>query len=352
MSRILVALSGGVDSAVAALLLKQKGHAVTGLYMRTWMHEASVLADCPWKEDMESARQAAAHIGIEFQVQNMMDAYSQHVVHELVEGYRHGLTPNPDILCNQHVKFGVLLEYAMAHGYDYLATGHYCRKSADNNAILEGLDPLKDQSYFLAFIPPAALTKVLFPIGELTKPQVRSIATAAGLPNAQRKDSQGICFLGKVPINDFLKAYIPDAPGPIMNLEGKLLGTHQGLHRYTLGQRHGIGIPSNADFEHYVVVRKDYTTHTLYLAFERPLMPELYTSHIRVTRLHFLTADIPSHSLLARPRYRDPATPITLEYHSDHTASVRFESPQRALAAGQVIAFYKDSQLIGGAQYL
>lgn len=358
--KVLVALSGGVDSAVAALLLKDQGHTVSTVYMRTWMsEEEAILADCPWAQDRQSAQAVADYLGLPFEMLNMVEVYKQQVVEALIDGYKQGLTPNPDIFCNQQVKFGALLDYALQEGFDYLATGHYCRKgnTPEGRATLhEGHDPAKDQSYFLARVEEKRLQRALFPVGELHKKEVRAKAQAAGLPNAQRKDSQGICFLGKVPINDFLRHYIPDKPGKIVNLEGKTLGEHAGLHRYTLGQRRGLNIPSNTDFEHYVVVKKDFDENLLVLGFEAEASG-LYQDNAKLGELHslvdpseWLKAGI-SLPILARTRYQEPTQPVLWTYKGQGAGEVLFPRPQRALTPGQVLAFYRGDQLIGSGVY-
>ena len=358
MERVLVALSGGVDSAVAALLLKNEGYEVSCVFMRTWMDEASqgVFADCPWKADMESAREVADYLSLPFEVINLIDDYREKVVEYLVEGYKSGITPNPDIMCNREIKFGVLLDYAISKGFDKLATGHYCRvktRCDGNVELLEGMDPNKDQSYFLAMVKQEALKRVLFPIGEYNKAEIRAIAKEYNLPNADRKDSQGICFLGKVPINEFLKQYIPESPGPIVDTAGKYLGEHKGLHRYTIGQRKGIGIPSNRDFEKYVVVAKDYESNTLRVAFDKPDAPGLYTKEAMLRDLHFINEPITDKiELLARPRYRDPAQEVVYVPLQNGQARIIFKEEQRALASGQVLALYQGNVLIGSGYYI
>ncbi len=227
MKNILVAMSGGVDSAVAALLLSKQGHRVTGAYIRTWISEEEVFSDCPWQREIKDARAVAESIGIDFLVLNFIREYHEKVVHYMVEGYRNGTTPNPDAICNREMKFGVFLDYALSHGYDGVATGHYCRIAHDAGGgleLLEGFDKNKDQSYFLALVRREQLKRVLFPTGDLTKPEVRELARQARLPNAEKKDSQGICFLGKVRIADFLSGYIEDQPGEIVTARGRVLG--------------------------------------------------------------------------------------------------------------------------------
>ncbi|HTB63482.1 MAG TPA: tRNA 2-thiouridine(34) synthase MnmA [Opitutales bacterium] len=361
MARILAALSGGVDSAVAAWLLREQGHDVVGAYMRTWMHEegSTLFADCPWERDMEDARAVAGKIGIPFHVFNLIEDYRERVVDYLVSGYATGRTPNPDCMCNREIKFGVLENHATRLGCEFVATGHYVRRreNADGSVdALTGVDGNKDQSYFLALVRQENLRRALFPIGNLRKPEVRELARQAGLPNAERKDSQGICFLGRVPVNTFLDQYIAENPGPIVTPAGRALGTHRGLHRYTLGQRHGIGVPSNTDHKAYVVVAKDLSRNALVVAFDEPDAPGLWGREFSVRELHWtnrtLTAGVP-HPLLGRPRYRDPAVAATLlvdEKDAAH-AQLVFAEPQRALASGQIVALYHGDLLLGGAVY-
>lgn len=358
MARLLVALSGGVDSAVAALLLQQQGHEVHAAYMRTWMNEegGKLLGECPWEEDVVNARGVAEKLGIPFRVLDLIRDYRERVVEYLVDGYQRGLTPNPDIMCNREMKFGVFLRQALADGFDGIATGHYARTQRREDGsvdILEGLDPNKDQSYFLALLRQEQAQKAWFPIGNLQKKEVRALALAAEFPNAARKDSQGICFLGNVKINDFLALYVPDRPGPIVNHDGKTVGEHRGLHRYTIGQRKGIDVPSNTDFEHYVVVAKDFETNTLHVAFERPNLPGLYTDHALVDRLSWINQPVAeARDLLVRVRYRDPATPAHFAPDGRGGAKIIFKETQRGLAKGQVLAVYDGSTLLGGGVFL
>lgn len=355
--KILVALSGGVDSAVAALLLQHSGYEVSAAYMRTWMNEEGndILADCPWEEDIRQAEAVARHLGIPFQVVNLIQDYRERVVEYLVEGYRMGITPNPDIMCNREMKFGVFRDFAKKEGFDAVATGHYCRRreNADGSFdLLAGLDPNKDQSYFLALVRQEQLRNARFPIGELLKPRVREIARERDLPNAKRKDSQGICFLGKVNINDFLRCYIPDRPGAIVHaVTGQILGEHQGLHHFTIGQRHGIGVPSNTDNEHFVVVSKDFEANELKIAFDRPESPGLWGNEFQLERLSWVNAPVSeTRDLQARVRYRDP--PVEAKYLPlAGGGRIIFPEAQRALARGQVCALYDGPVLLGGGFY-
>lgn len=355
MQKILVGLSGGVDSAVAALLLQQQGYEVSGAYIRTWMNEEMPLADCPAQQDIEDSRAVAAHLGIDYRIVNLVNEYREHVVNYLVEGYQNGITPNPDIMCNREMKFGIFQKYALDNGFDGIATGHYVRKCADSDGnfdIIEGTDKNKDQSYFLALLKQQQINRALFPVGELDKPEVRELAEKHKLPNATKKDSQGICFLGDMPINRFLEYYIEDKPGNIVSTEGQVLGLHRGLHRYTAGQRRGIGVPSNTNNEFYVVVGFNLQQNELIVAFDKPDSPGLYTSEVELYGLNFLNKQISeTRKLLAKPRYRDASQAITYTPTGPDSASVVFDEPQRALAPGQILALYDKEILLGGGFY-
>jgi len=355
MQKILVALSGGVDSAVAALLLKEQGYEVSGAYIRTWMNEEMPLADCPAQQDIEDSRAVAAHLGIDYEIVNLVNEYRDHVVDYLVDGYKRGITPNPDMMCNREMKFGIFQDYALKQGFDGIATGHYVRKTtqADGSQdLLEGRDPNKDQTYFLALLRQSQIRKANFPVGELEKSRVRALARDHRLPNADKKDSQGICFLGDMNISRFLEHYIEDKPGNIVNTDGKVLGRHRGLHRYTTGQRRGIGVPSNTDNEFYVVTALDMERNELVVAFDRPESPGLFTSEVELYGLSFVNQPVTeSKRLLAKPRYRDPSQAITYTPLGDGTARVTFDEPQRALSPGQILALYDGEKLLGGGFY-
>lgn len=355
MKKILVALSGGVDSAVAAWLLREQGYDISGAYIRTWMNEEMPLADCPAQQDIEDSRAVAAHLGIDYEIVNLVNEYREHVVNYLVDGYKRGITPNPDMMCNREMKFGIFQDYAIKAGFDGIATGHYVRKLANDDGsqdLLEGLDKNKDQTYFLALLRQAQIRNALFPVGELVKPRVREIAQEQKLPNARKKDSQGICFLGDMNISRFLEHYIEDRPGDIVNPEGKVLGRHRGLHRYTTGQRRGIGVPSNTDNEFYVVTKLDIERNELVVAFDKADSPELFSNEVEVYGLSFVNRPINEvRQLQAKPRYRDPSQAIKYTPLAEGRAKVVFDKPQRALSSGQILALYDGDKLLGGGFY-
>lgn len=354
--KTLVALSGGVDSSVAALLLKREGHEIAGVYMKNWINEDNVVGHCPWMQDIEDARRVADRIGIEFQVVNLMRDYRERVVHYLLDGYARGLTPNPDVMCNREIKFGVLRAWAHDHGFGAIATGHYARRveSADGRCdLLEGCDKNKDQSYFLALLDQAQLRDACFPIGHLEKPELRRLAREAGLATAEKKDSQGICFIGEVKMHDFLRAYVPENPGPILRASDEHpLGEHRGLHYFTLGQRKGIGVPSNTDGQAYVVVGKRATDNALLVAFDQPAAPGLFQREVSVHDLSWTgEAVTATRALEGRVRYRDPRVAITFTPEPGGSAHIAFRKPQRALASGQIFALHDGERLLGGGVY-
>ena len=337
--KVIVAMSGGVDSSVAAALLKKAGFEVIGMFMKCWSAEFSLA--CTSKQDERMARLAAAHLNIPFYALNLIDEYKKRVVNYLLEGYKKGITPNPDAMCNKEIKFGLFFEKAMQLGASYVATGHYSR--IKDGKLLEGSDKEKDQSYFLSFIKPEVLNRVLFPIGEYTKPQVRELAKKFGLPNAERKDSQGICFVGEVNVLDFLKQYLPVKPGNIIDASGTVLGTHEGAHYYTIGQRKGIGLGGGP----YYVVQKDIDRNILVVSKDEE---GLYQKELMIKDMNWFSENTKDNPLQvdARIRYRQQLAPALLLKTGENAYKLTFQQAQRAVTPGQVAALYQDTQLIAG----
>ncbi|MDA7922487.1 tRNA 2-thiouridine(34) synthase MnmA [Verrucomicrobiales bacterium] len=354
MASVLVGMSGGVDSSVAAAMLLEQGYEVVGGYMKNWTNEEGLPGDCPWEQDIRDAREVCEYLGIEFRILSLMDEYRDRVVEYLLSGYRDGITPNPDVMCNREMKFGIFREFSMAQGFDHVATGHYAqiRKNVDESFDIYRGAKGKDQTYFLALLEQEQFRKALFPIGHLPKPEVRKEAQRFGVPVADKKDSQGICFIGDIKMSDFLGHYIDINPGDIITLDGKKVGGHQGLHLHTLGQRKGLGVPSNTYGKAYVVVEKRPATNELVVAFDEPETPGLYATRCRVGSISVTNRALSGTSdVLVQPRYRCEASPVTLDFVDDDTAEVTFEIPQRALTPGQICGFYEGEKLLGGGVF-
>ncbi|WP_035602188.1 tRNA 2-thiouridine(34) synthase MnmA [Haloferula sp. BvORR071] len=355
MSKVLVGLSGGVDSSAAAALLIEQGHEVYGAFMKNWINAEGLPGDCPWEQDLEDALAVARKLGIEFRVVDLIDQYKERIVDYLVEGYRQGITPNPDVWCNREMKFGVFLDYALEQGFETVATGHYARKrtlSDGHSAILRGADPNKDQSYFLALMTAFQADHALFPAGELLKPEVREVARHFDLPTAGKKDSQGICFIGDIKMSDFIRHYIPDKPGQIVDLNGRVMGEHRGLHLYTLGQRKGHGVASPREGMAYVVVAKDLENNRLVVGWDESDTPGLYASECVIGSVSTLGVSFDSpRNLEAQPRYRARAERAHITPLEDGKLHLRFLSPQRAVAPGQICGFYEGGRLLGGGVF-
>ena len=352
MSKVMVGLSGGVDSAVAAALLVEQGHEVVGGYMKNWMNEEGIPGDCPWEQDIDDGHAVAKALGIEFRVIDLIDQYKEKIVEYLVNGYEEGLTPNPDVWCNREMKFGVFLDYAMSQGFEAVGTGHYARRrvlASGQAAVLRGADPNKDQSYFLSLMTAFQVEHARFPTGEMLKPEVREVARRFDLPVAGKKDSQGICFLGQVKMGDFLAHYLPDKPGNIVDLNGKIMGEHRGLHFYTIGQRKGHGVASPKEGMAYVVVGKKAGANQLVIGWDREDTEGLYSHGCVVGNITSINEDIASLKRVeAQPRYRAKAENAAVERLGETRVKIRFGKAQRALVAGQVCAFYDGGRLLGG----
>jgi tRNA-uridine 2-sulfurtransferase len=347
--RIIVGMSGGVDSSVAALRLLEAGHEVHGLFMSNWAEDEA--GYCQAAEDFQDARAVCELLGIPLHRANFAREYRDRVFAAFLDGYRAGVTPNPDVLCNREIKFGSFLEHALRLGAERIATGHYARTDGQGR-LLRAADPDKDQTYFLHAVPRAALRKSVFPLGDLRKREVRTIAKAHGLPNHDRKDSTGICFIGERPFGEFLGRYLHDESGVIEDLDGRRLGRHQGLSRYTLGQRQGLrvgGVAGAADAPWYVA-GKDVGRNVL-LVVQGHDHPRLFNSSLIATDPHWIEGTAPAlpRACTARTRHRQPDRPCRVEGLADGRLAVRFDSPQRALTPGQFVVFYDGEVCLGGA---
>lgn len=344
--KVFVGMSGGVDSSVAAALLKKRGFEVVGVHLKCYNVDGCA------EQDAEDARRAAETLKIPFYVLDMEQEYKDRVVKYMVDGYKKGITPNPDVMCNKEIKFGLFLEKALVMGADYVATGHYVRlkKFGKTYKLFEAKDKNKDQSYFLWTLTQKQLKHSLFPLGDLIKPEVRKIAKKLKLPNADKKDSQGICFLGQVSLKDFLGNYIPEKKGIVVNTAGKVLGEHKGAYFYTIGQRSGLGIGGNA--KPYYVAEKDIKSNAILVAEEGD--PALSRKEIDLTGINFIN---PSQSLirangrisvLTRVRYRQPLFKATLAM-SGKKYRLIFDKPQKFVAIGQSAVIYlKSGEMLGG----
>ena len=346
-------MSGGVDSSVSAWLLKQQGYEVVGLFMKNWEDDDDD-EYCSSRQDLIDAVSAADTIGIDIEAVNFSAEYKERVFAEFLREYQAGRTPNPDVLCNAEIKFKAFLDHAVSLGAERIATGHYARvREADGGVqLLRGLDATKDQSYFLHRLNQDQLRRTLFPVGELPKTEVRRIAASIGLPNARKKDSTGICFIGERPFREFLNRYLPTRPGPMRTPEGEQVGEHMGLAFYTLGQRKGIGLGGSREGtgEAWFVARKDMATNTLYVVQGHD-HPWLLSSRLLAQDASWVSGQPPAAGarLGAKTRYRQSDAPCTVLQADRHTLSLAFEHPQWAVTPGQSAVLYDGEICLGGA---
>ncbi|MEZ4875759.1 MAG: tRNA 2-thiouridine(34) synthase MnmA [Flavobacteriaceae bacterium] len=388
--RVVVGLSGGVDSSVAAYLLKEQGYEVIGLFMKNWHDDSVTISnECPWLEDSNDAMLVAQKLGIPFQTIDLSEQYKERIVDYMFHEYEMGRTPNPDVLCNREIKFDVFMKIALTLGADYVATGHYCRKEIIEKEgktiyqLLSGKDPNKDQSYFLCQLSQEQLAKTLFPIGDLLKPEVRKIASEQALVTAEKKDSQGLCFIGKVRLPEFLQQQLKPKEGVIIEVpatfpgyqkevplfhseeeelqyysekytyhpnQGKIVGKHQGAHFFTKGQRKGLAVGGTK--EPLFIIDTDVTENIIYTGQGKD-HPGLYRRGLFVKKeeVHWIREDLrlqedASMEVLARIRYRQPLEKAKL-YATFSGLYVIFEKPQSAITEGQFVAWYKDNELLG-----
>lgn len=350
-TRVIVGMSGGVDSSVSALLLKEQGYQVEGLFMKNW-EEDDGTEYCTAMTDLADAQAVCDCIGITLHTANFAAEYWDNVFEHFLEEYKAGRTPNPDILCNREIKFKAFLDYAVALGADLIATGHYVRRRDidGRSELLKGLDPNKDQSYFLHAVGGEQIGKTLFPVGELEKPEVRAIAEKYGLATAKKKDSTGICFIGERRFSDFLKQYLPAQPGDIETTDGQVIGKHVGLMYHTIGQRQGLGIGGlkNADDSPWYVLEKDLTRNVLVVGQGND-HPWLFSRALHASHIYWVNPvdlDQPK-TLRAKVRYRQADQDCVLERTESGYRAV-FDEPQRAVTPGQSVVFYDGEICLGG----
>ncbi len=351
-TRVVVGMSGGVDSSVVAGLLVRQGYQVEGLFMKNW-EEKDENGVCTSAKDWEDVQRVCDRLDIPCTSVDFVKEYWDQVFSEFLEEYKKGYTPNPDVLCNREIKFKVFLNQALRLGADFLATGHYCRLGERDGItrLLKGSDPNKDQSYFLCMTQSAALARTLFPVGDLPKPEVRRIAEELKLPTARKKDSTGICFIGERDFRPFLQKYLQAQPGDFRNLDGKKVGTHHGSAYYTLGQRKGLGLGGQG--EPWFVVAKDHEKNIVYV--ERGTdHPALYSRELQAEAPFWVAGSAPMEpgqefECSAKVRYRQTDQPCFARILPDGTLSVRFPEPQRAVTPGQSVVLYQGEECLGGA---
>lgn len=351
--KVIVGMSGGVDSSVAALLLLQQGYRVEGLFMKNWEQELGQEDNCAADQDLIDAQAVCLNLGIRLHTVNFADEYWDKVFEYFLEEYRRGRTPNPDIVCNKEIKFRAFLDYALELGADYIATGHYARIKQENgySILCKGRDNNKDQSYFLYALTQEQLQRSLFPLGELEKSTVRQTAEKRGFRNHAKKDSTGICFIGERKFNQFLGQYLPAKEGEIINDKGELMGRHQGLMFHTIGQRQGLGIGGQAQHENlpWYVLDKNLTDNRLIIG-QGNNHPALFKNNLLAEQLSWISGQAPTAPFhcRAKTRYRQQDQDCTIQTLDSHQAHIQFQQAQRAITPGQSIVFYQEDSCLGG----
>lgn len=341
MTKIYVGMSGGVDSSLTAALLVEQGYDVTGVYMKNWTEDLPGMK-CPWADDLADAKRVAVQLGIDFKVFDFENEYKHKVVDYMIEEYKRGRTPNPDIMCNQEVKFKLFLEAALEDGADMIATGHYAQ--VEGATLKMAADTNKDQTYFLYRVTGEALSKTLFPLGGFTKPEVREMARARGLFTAGKKDSQGICFVGKIGIREFLSQYVEQKPGDIIDKKtGKIIGHHDGAIFYTLGQRHGLNLGGGLP---YYVVGKDMDKNEVHVTTDLN-DDTLWKNDVELTAIHWINEAPNAGEYRIRVRHRAPLVKAQLAFEGNGV-TLRLDNPERAVAAGQSVVIYDGDRCLGG----
>lgn len=337
MTKVYVGMSGGVDSSLSAALLVEAGYDVTGVYMKNWTQDMPGMR-CPWADDLADAKRVAVHLGIDFKVFDFESQYRDKVVDYMIDEYTHGRTPNPDIMCNQEIKFKLFLETALEDGAELVATGHYAR--TENGKLLLAEDANKDQTYFLYRVEKSALQKTLFPLGGFTKPTVREMAKERGLTTAAKKDSVGICFVGQIGMREFLSQYVETEPGDIIDTrDGSIIGRHDGAIFYTLGQRHGLDIGGGLP---YYVVGKNMDTNEVFVSTD--LNDEnLWKKTVQLQDTHWIDGRPRDGAMLVRVRHRAELVGCQVDGNT-----ITFDHPQRAVTPGQSAVLYHDGECVGG----
>lgn len=352
-TRVVVGMSGGVDSSVTALLLKQQGYDVIGIFMKNW-DDTDEFGHCTAEEDSEDVRRVCEQIGIPYYTVNFEKEYFDKVFTYFLDEYKRGRTPNPDVMCNREIKFGEFLNKALDLGADYVATGHYARVIEKDGVfqLLRGIDNGKDQTYFLNALNQKQLSKTMFPIGHLPKPEVRRIAEEAGLYTAKKKDSTGVCFIGERNFREFLSGYLPAKSGKMVDIAtGEVKGDHDGLMYYTLGQRQGLGIGGSGNGNPWFVADKDLEQNILYVV-QGDQHPSLYSTGLVASVMNWI--DGSEHAAgstlhcVAKFRYRQPDQGVTLTWQADGNVHVQFDEPQKAITPGQAVVFYDGELCLGG----